>query len=109
MDYAVRRSGPDPSTQLGQEEPAARLGTAVGLTRARAHLHEVLGDARAGRSGVTAVHGLAGSGKTTLLDDLAAHADDFTKVSLPLPAHVVPLELWQRLFQLDAAGSADAD
>jgi hypothetical protein len=109
MEFAVRRSGIDPSTQLGQEEPAARHGTAVGFARARAHLHQVLREARAGRSGVTAVHGLAGSGKTYLLEDALAQAGGFTKVTLPLSADVVRLELWQRLFDLDAAGSVDPD
>jgi hypothetical protein len=109
MEFAVRRSGTVPSTHLGEEEPTARQGTAVGFARARAHLQQVLRDARAGRCGVSAVHGLAGSGKTYLLDDALTEASDFTRVTLPLRVDAVPLELWQRLFDLDASGSADPD
>jgi DNA-binding SARP family transcriptional activator len=109
MEYVVRRSGTDPSAHLGQEEPAARHGTAAGFARARAHIQHVVRDARGGRPGVAAVHGLAGSGKTSLLDDALSHAGEFTRVTLPVPAGAVPLELWQRLFELDAAGSTAAD
>ena len=109
MEYAARLSGTDPSTELGQQEPVARHGTAIGLARARAHLHQVLHDARAGRSGVTAVHGLAGSGKTSLLDSALRHTQDFTRVTLPVPADCVPLELWQRLFVLDSTGSIESE
>ncbi len=109
MDYAVRRSGSDPSTQLGQEEPAARHGAAVGSARARAHLHHVLSEARSGVSGVVAVHGLMGSGKTHFLRNAEARARDFTRVTLPVPAGGVPLELWQRLFDLGSSRSTEFD
>ncbi len=109
MAFAVRRSGTDPSTHLGQEEPAARHGTAFGFTRARAHLRQVVRDACAGRSGVAAVHGLAGSGKTYLLDDAAALAGDFTTVTLPIPVGAAAPVLWQRLFALESTGSTELD
>ncbi len=107
MEFAVRRSSMAPRANLGLNEPSSRQGTAVGWSRARAHLHQVIRDARAGRSGVSAVHGLTGSGKTFLLEDAAAEAPDFLRVTLPIaPGAPGP---WQALFELDALDPLSGD
>lgn len=56
----------------------------VALTRERARLESMISEARAGRSGVAAIHGLPGSGKTYLLDSAVGLAPDFRLVRLPV-------------------------